>query len=96
MCPTAKHISLYDVPCLSRHFAHDALRAQVESLFLKAPTVLQLPNIYKHTYLDLAHLGEHARHMVPPLRPSQPVIADENLGAAENNLPEVLCFLCFS
>ena len=32
-----------------------------------------------YTYLDLAHLGGHARHIVPPLSPSQPVIADEKI-----------------
>ena len=32
---------------------------------------------HKLTHLDLAHFEGHARHIVPPLRPSQPVIADE-------------------
>ena len=31
------------------------------------------------TYLDLAHLGGHARHIVPHLGPSQSVIADEKI-----------------
>ena len=35
--------------------------------------------IYKHTYLDLAHLGGHARHIVPPLSSSRSVIADEKI-----------------
>ena len=29
--------------------------------------------------IDLAHLGGHARHIVPPVSPSQPVIADEKI-----------------
>ena len=32
-----------------------------------------------YTYLDLAPLGGHARHIFPPLSPSQPVIADEKI-----------------
>ena len=31
------------------------------------------------THLHLAHFGGHARHIVPPLSPSQPVIADEKI-----------------
>ena len=36
----------------------------------------QYPSIMN---LDLAHFGGHARHIVPPLSPSQPVIADEKM-----------------
>ena len=31
---------------------------------------------HKHNYLDLAHVVGHARHILPPLNPSQPAIAD--------------------
>ena len=31
------------------------------------------------TCLDLAHFGGHARHILPPFSPSQPVIADEEI-----------------
>ena len=33
--------------------------------------------IYKLIHLDVAHFGGHARHIVSPLSPSQPVIAEE-------------------
>ena len=31
------------------------------------------------TYFDLAHLGGHARHILPPFSPSRPVFADEEI-----------------
>ena len=33
----------------------------------------------KYTYVDLAYFGGHRRHNLPPLRPAQPVIADEEI-----------------
>ena len=50
------------------------------------------PCIYKHTYLDLAHFGGHARHILPPLSPSQPIIADEEI-ILLGNPPELICSL---
>ena len=45
--------------------------------------------MHKFNYLDLDPLGGLARHILPPLSPSQPVIAEKKLVAGEKNRPEV-------
>ena len=51
---------------------------------------------HKHTYISPTSFGGHARHTLPPLSPSQPVIADEEIIYLSGNPPEVFCFLRFS
>ena len=45
------------------------------------------------TYIDPANFGGHSRYIIPPLSPSQPVIADDNI-LLLGKLPKFLCFLC--
>ena len=49
---------------------------------------------YKLTYLDLAHFEGHARGVLPPLSPSQPVIADEEI-ICWGILPKFFAFFVF-
>ena len=47
------------------------------------------------TQLDLACFGGHARHILPPLSPSQPVIADGELTFSGSILRLFCCFYSF-
>ena len=51
--------------------------------------------VHKHTYLDLAHLGGHARHIVPPLSPSQPAIAEAKISRGKARSRSFLLSLLF-
>ena len=46
---------------------------------------------HKHAYLDLANFGEHARHILPPFSPSQPVVADQEM-ICWGTLPKFFAF----
>ena len=55
---------------------------------------------YKTIYLDLAPLGRLARHILPPLSPSQPVIADKKISfwgkePSRSSLPSLLSLVSF-
>ena len=47
------------------------------------------------TYLYLARFGGHARHILPPLSPPQPVIADEEI-RCWGTLPKLFHLFAFS
>ena len=49
---------------------------------------------HKHTRLDLAHFGRHARHSLPSFSPSRPVIADEEI-MCWGTLPKFFAFFAF-
>ena len=56
----------------------------------------EAPLVYrhKHTFVDLAHFGGQARHILPTLSPSQPVIADEEI-ICWGTLPKFKAFFAF-
>ena len=47
-----------------------------------------------HLHLDLGYFGGHARHILRSLRPSQPVVADEEI-VCWGNLPKFFDFFAF-
>ena len=55
---------------------------------------------YKTIYLDLAPLGRLARYILPPLSPSQPVIAEKKISCwgkepSRSSLPSLLSLVSF-
>ena len=58
------------------------------------------PSNYKTIYLDLAPVGRLARHILPPLSPSQPVIAEKKISClgkepSRSSLPSFLSLVSF-
>ena len=57
-------------------------------------------SIHKTIYLDLAPFGRLARHILPPLSPSQPVIAEKRISCwgkepSRSSLPSLLSLVSF-
>ena len=51
--------------------------------------------VHKHTSVDLAHFGGHARRILPPLSPSQSIIADFEQIICWGTLPKFCVFFAF-